>query len=377
MSTHSNNLPIPKYFWPFLFLDPLKIFEEKLQLSTNDFLNLCLKNAAKGYGLTKPNPMVGSVLVDSSQKIYEHYHTHFGGPHAERNLLENLPMSVTKNATLYCNLEPCQHSNKKTQPCVPLIIKSQIKKVVIASEDNNPSVSGKGIIELRSHGIEVELLGIANQEATYLNRTFFISNKRKRPYIHLKLATTLDNCFASDQDSNTAFITNEKSRELVQWIRAGVQSILIGGKTLRTDNPKLTVRLEHFNKDKHFKQPNRIIFSSQRIDKTSNYHLFNDESSQQTSIVGLVSPNELKEWLSLQFENGITSMLIEGGPGLQQLFLEEDLFDEISFFIAPQILGGNQKLFFKKPRKIEEALSLRGGRWYQLDEDLCFHYIKK
>ena len=135
------------------------------------YINECFKLAAKGKGNVEPNPLVGSVIVKESKIISEGYHEKYGEAHAERSAIINSKESVN-DATLYCNLEPCCHTNKKTPPCVPLIIESGIKRVVIANVDPNPHVSGKGIEQLEKAGIEVKT-GVLAEEGKILNKEFF------------------------------------------------------------------------------------------------------------------------------------------------------------------------------------------------------------
>lgn len=138
-----------------------------------DYILRCFELARKGQGKVEPNPMVGCVIVRDNKILSEGYHEYFGGPHAEANAINNAGVNL-EGSTLYCNLEPCCHTNKKTPPCVPLIIKNKIKKVVISSVDPNPQVNGKGIEQLREAGIEV-IVGILDDESKKLNKNYFES----------------------------------------------------------------------------------------------------------------------------------------------------------------------------------------------------------
>ncbi|MGK9367611.1 bifunctional diaminohydroxyphosphoribosylaminopyrimidine deaminase/5-amino-6-(5-phosphoribosylamino)uracil reductase RibD [Melioribacter sp. Ez-97] len=138
-----------------------------------EYILRCFELARKGLGKVEPNPMVGCVIVKGDKILSEGYHEYFGGAHAEANAINNAGETL-EGSTLYCNLEPCCHTNKKTPPCVPLIINNKIKKVVISSVDPNPQVYGKGIEQLREAGIEV-IVGILDDESKKLNKNYFES----------------------------------------------------------------------------------------------------------------------------------------------------------------------------------------------------------
>lgn len=135
------------------------------------YLNLCLELAAQGRGKVEPNPMVGAVIVKNNKILSKAYHEYFGGPHAEANAIKNCNENL-EGSTLYCNLEPCSHTDKKTPPCVPLIIQSKISRVVICTLDPNPKVNGSGVKQLTDAGIKVDI-GLLEKEAIELNKTYF------------------------------------------------------------------------------------------------------------------------------------------------------------------------------------------------------------
>ncbi len=154
------------------------------------FLKRCFELAAKGAGTVSPNPLVGTVIVKNGKVIGEGYHKKYGEPHAEVDAFNNSTEDV-KGATLYCNLEPCCHTNKQTPPCVPLIINKKILRVVISNLDPNPEVSGEGIKQLRDAGIEV-ITDLLKNEGEELNKFYFNYVKKKIPYITLKVAQSID-----------------------------------------------------------------------------------------------------------------------------------------------------------------------------------------
>lgn len=136
-----------------------------------EYLELCLKLALNGRGLVEPNPMVGALIVKNESIIAKGWHEVFGGPHAEANTINNCGQDLS-GSTLYCNLEPCCHTNKKTPPCAPLIIDKKIARVVLSTLDPNPNVNGKGINMLKNAGITVDI-GLLEKEALELNKKYF------------------------------------------------------------------------------------------------------------------------------------------------------------------------------------------------------------
>ncbi len=195
--------------------------------------------AKQGIGLVSPNPLVGSLIVKDSQIIGAGFHERYGQFHAELNAIVSAKQPL-KGATLYCNLEPCCHTNKQTPPCAQRIIKEGISRVVIANRDPNPEVNGGGIALLKQMGIEV-IENICQEEGELLNEVFFTFHRKKRPFIHLKYAQTLDgNIACSSGDSK--WITHENARKKAHEMRLKYDAILIGAGTLVADNPALTIR---------------------------------------------------------------------------------------------------------------------------------------
>ena len=216
----------------------------------------CLQLAKNGLGSTYPNPMVGSVIVYEDRIIGEGWHQQAGQPHAEVNAVNSVnDQSLLDKATIYVSLEPCSHFGK-TPPCSDLIIAKGIKKVVIGTVDPFAEVAGRGIKKLIDAGCEV-LVGVLEQECQQLNKRFFTFHQKKRPYIILKWAESLDGFIAPEAKSRSSrepvWITNSYSKQLVHKWRAEEQSILVGTKTVEADNPSLTTR------DWSGKSPTRIV----------------------------------------------------------------------------------------------------------------------
>lgn len=312
--------------------------------------------ATNGQALVAPNPMVGAVLARDGQILAEGYHAHFGGPHAERAAIEcaqrrNIDLH---GATLYVSLEPCNHDGKQP-PCTQAIIEAGISSVYIASNDPNPLVNGQGIQALRDAGIEVQT-GILQQQADYLNRRFFTYHTKKRPYIILKWAQSLDGFIDARREDHDqpVWLSNNASRLLVHKWRSQEMAILVGTNTAVRDNPQLNVR--HW----HGQYPLRVI-----LDRTlrvpPEYHIF-DGSTPTLIIAGnnqgaSTRADSVKhipnlELLLVDFMKGIerivldelrkrniTSLIIEGGALVLSNFLKRGYWDEARIFTGDQFLG--------------------------------------
>lgn len=282
------------------------------------FIRRTFELAKKAQGLTWPNPLVGSVIVKNGKIIGEGFHKKAGTDHAELDALKNSSESL-EGATVYVNLEPCCHTHKLTPPCAQRLIQEKVKKVVISNIDPNPAVSGKGIELLQSHGIEV-VHGILKEEGEKLNEVFFLSQRLKRPFIHLKLASTLDGKIARP-DGESQWITGEEARTHVHVLRSQVQAVMVGGETVRVDHPKLNVRLPDYEGP----QPLRVIIS----------HSGNLPPQPENTLVY----SSIEEAMKDLFERKIISILLEGGSSLAGSFFKLNLIDRVSLFLNPSFLG--------------------------------------
>ncbi|MDP2278295.1 MAG: bifunctional diaminohydroxyphosphoribosylaminopyrimidine deaminase/5-amino-6-(5-phosphoribosylamino)uracil reductase RibD, partial [Nitrospirota bacterium] len=217
-----------------------------------------LRLAGKASGMTSPNPMVGAVLVKNGKIITEDYHRKPGAPHAEALVIDKAGEKA-KGATLYVNLEPCCHTDKRTPPCTKAIIKAGIKKVVIGMKDPNPKVSGKGIAELRGAGINV-VSGILEKDSIRLNEAYAKYIMTKRPFVILKVAMTLDGKIATPE-GESKWITGEKARELVNKTRGSVDAVMTAIGTVKADDPQLTARCQGIkvSRVQEIKNPKRIV----------------------------------------------------------------------------------------------------------------------
>ena len=328
------------------------------------FLKRAIDLARKGKYLTKPNPMVGCVIVKDSEVIAEGYHMKYGSNHAEINALEdlnknnNISEAEFRQLTLYCTLEPCCHHGK-TGPCTDAIIKSGIKKVVIGIKDPNPKVSGSGIKQLEDNGIDV-LSGFFKEELIELNKHFFFKNTYNRPYIAVKIASSEDG-MSHRKDNTFTWITSEQSRDDVQIVRAGFDAILTGGNTLRNDNPRMNARV-----DFEVNQPQKILLTSQEINKESNFFKSGDVIINRSS--------DLNKVITELSNTEINSILVEAGPNLVNAFLDNDLVDEIIIYKSNITLGDEGVSWFEN--KTIESLGFDLKSSLKINDDSKETYLK-
>ncbi len=318
--------------------------------SHEHFMERCLELAANGKGKVAPNPMVGCVIVCNNIIIGEGYHEQFGGPHAEVNAIKSVnDPHLLKEATLYVSLEPCNHQGK-TPPCSDLIIEKEIPYVVVACLDENPLVRGMGIQKLILNGIDVKV-GVLEKEAQFLNRRFFTSITKQRPYILLKWAQSEDGFIDHDRDERDerAIISSPESHTLVHQWRSEEAAILVGTNTVISDDPQLTVRLIDG------KNPVRLTFDRQKripstakiLDGTSPTIVFTEGAHYYTDRAEFIpidfSEDPLAQVMFILHERKLESVLVEGGAALINKFLEQNLWDEARVFVATKNIGSGVK----------------------------------
>ncbi|MFN1835013.1 bifunctional diaminohydroxyphosphoribosylaminopyrimidine deaminase/5-amino-6-(5-phosphoribosylamino)uracil reductase RibD [Balneola sp. MJW-20] len=353
-----------------------------------------LELARMGQGKVSPNPLVGCVIVsEKGENIGEGYHKKFGEAHAEVNAVKAVQnKEKLKGATVYVNLEPCSHHGK-TPPCAHMLGKLPIGKVVVAMQDPNPEVNGKGIQHLRNKGIEVDI-GILKQEAEKLNEFFIYRQEFGRPFITLKIAQTADGYIAA-ADGESQWITGEQSRKMVHKWRSFYDAVLVGRNTAIADNPSLTVR--------HVKgrQPKRIVIDGP-YELPKDLNLFSDKFEEQTIILTwnkersstdadpmlkMMQQNyfrgeviqlpkveghvDLRTAFRALGEKGISSILVEGGQQLSSALLREGLVDKIELFIAPKLLGaGTRSVIDLGINRMKEIAELKEVQWTQVGDDM-------
>jgi len=292
------------------------------------YIKRCIKIAENGLGSTRPNPMVGCVIVYKNTIIGEGFTSAYGGNHAEVNAIKSVKnKSLLRESTLYVTLEPCSHFGK-TPPCSNLIIKHSVPNIVIGTSDTHSKVSGQGIAKLKAAGCNVTK-GVLEEECKQHHKRFFTFHNKKRPYVILKWAQTNDGFIApiSKSEKKPIWITNQYSRQLVHKWRAEEQAILIGTKTVMEDNPSLTTR--------HWKGINPIRIVIDRNKRLSNTLTVFDDTTE-TIIISEESINFNKaiseQICAILHSNNINSVIIEGGRQTLQTFIDEDLWDEARVF---------------------------------------------
>ncbi|WP_024770512.1 bifunctional diaminohydroxyphosphoribosylaminopyrimidine deaminase/5-amino-6-(5-phosphoribosylamino)uracil reductase RibD [Aquimarina macrocephali] len=328
------------------------------------YIKRCIQLAKNGLGTTYPNPLVGSVIVHNDSIIGEGWHYQSGKPHAEVNAIASVKNhSLLKDATIYVSLEPCSHFGK-TPPCSDLIIEKGIRKVVIGTIDTFAKVSGAGIQRLMNAGCDVTV-GVLENECLALNKRFFTFHNKKRPYIILKWAETIDGYIApvSTNKREPVWITNTYSRQIVHKWRAEEQAILVGSQTVIKDNPKLTIRDWA---DQH--HPTRVVINrSGKIPKDSavldqsiktiviTSEKFKKDNSN-TLIYEVVDSQEnlTKEICSILYKHNIQSVIIEGGSYTLQSFIDKNLWDEARVFKGNTTFGTGIKAPLHKGNLISE-----------------------
>ena len=329
------------------------------------YIRRCIEIAQNALGIARPNPMVGCVIVHNQIIIGEGYTGKYGGPHAEVNAIQSVTdKSVLQEATLYVTLEPCSHFGK-TPPCSDLIIRHKIPRVVIGTIDTHSKVAGKGVLKLQNAGCDVTI-GILEDECKKHHKRFFTFHNKKRPYIILKWAQTLDLFIAPEKTIERApvWITNTYSRQLVHKWRAEEQAILVGNKTVIEDNPRLTIR------NWSGTNPIRILIdlsnktpkNSAILDRTVKTIIMTNEN-KNTAIQNkdMLSyefiKNEdtiIEEICTILHQQEIQSVIIEGGRHTIQSFIDKNLWDEARVFTGSVIFKNGIKAPVLKTNPISE-----------------------
>ena len=301
----------------------------------------CFELARNGEGRVAPNPMEGAIIVHEGRIIGEGYHTQYGAPHAEVMAVNSvIDKSLLPCSTIYVSLEPCCHYGK-TPPCSQLILDMGIPKAIIAATDPFPKVSGGGIKQLKDNGVEV-VVGILENEARELNRFFYTYHQKKRPYIIIKWAESIDGFIDSERAANEppAKITGLTSNTLVHRWRTQIQSIMAGTNTVIRDNPQLTSRYWTGKNPLRitFDRNGRIPVNSAIFNDAADTLLFvpqinNNEYGDRTSQILVDFENNTEESVLKELYNRqIQSVFIEGGAQLINSFIKKDLWDEIRIF---------------------------------------------
>lgn len=310
------------------------------------YMRRCLQLAACGRGHVSPNPMVGAVVVCDGRIIGEGYHRQFGGPHAEVNAIASVRNpELLSRSTLYVSLEPCSHYGK-TPPCSLLIIEKKIPRVVVGCLDPFPKVSGRGVALLRDAGIEV-VTGVLDEECRALNAAFMTAHEQQRPYVVLKWAQSsdgfIDSCRTPEEPP--CRFSDEQTLLLVHRLRAESDAILVGSRTLRLDNPSLTLRLwpgPTLSAARRswcaYRFPAVVAFAHRRAAYRDFYVLPDTVAGLGRGVCCTVldfSRPVIPQLLESLYGEGVTSLLVEGGATTLQSFIDASCWDEAYIETAP------------------------------------------
>ena len=288
-------------------------------------LERAIELAERGRVTTRPNPVVGAVVVAGDEVVGEGWHERKGGPHAEVVALQAAG-GRARGATLYVTMEPCAHHGS-TPPCTDAVLRAGVAKVVAGSLDPNPEATG-GLDVLAAAGVEVEHAD--SFEARAQNEAWRTWVVKGRPFVTLKLGVTLDGRVAVP---GSRWVTGEESRLRVHELRAASDAVAVGMGTVRADNPKLDARGVDV-----VEQPRRLAFGSGPLPAGSELELLSGPVEDELRALG---------------EGGVQSLLLEGGPTLATAFLERDLVDRLLVFVAPTIAGDGPLLLDSLARPIE------------------------
>jgi len=355
----------------------------KKNVSHTKWMKRAIFLASLGKNTTSPNPKVGAVLLDKNGSlISEGFHFKAGMPHAEVMAFNNLKKDA-KGGTMYVNLDPCCHQGK-TPPCVDKVISSGLKKVYISIEDTDKRVSGKGIKLLKEAGIQVHL-GLCKKESLNLNKAFIHRNITKKSFGVFKWAMSIDGRIAL-KNGKSKWITNEESRALVHSFRAEFDAIIVGGNTLRRDNPLLTTRgLKN-------PEPLRVVFTKSLdlptksnlwdCNKAKTLVIYDSSTANENYLTRIPKSVEVEKVSSdnpeliskILAERGFNKVLWECGPRLATAAIQSNCIQEIITFIAPKILGGENSM---NPfgdfefEEMNEIIKLSDSQVSLIGNDIC------
>ena len=369
------------------------------------WMRRCLELAREGAGRVSPNPMVGAVLVAPDGTVLgEGAHQVYGGPHAEARAVQAAEQrhspDALREATLYVNLEPCCHHGK-TPPCTDLILEKGIPRVVVGTTDPSPHAQGRGVQQLREHGVEVET-GVCEHACRRLNEAFFHHVDTGRPLVTLKVAQTLDGRIAT-RTGDSQWITGEAARTLVHQWRAELDGVLVGRGTAKHDDPRLTVR--HVDGPQPLRlvldrtgtlPPTRTLFTDAHADRTVAVigadRPSPDYADRLTEAGGTVLrvPETEDAHLDLQAllqrlgtdagrnAEPLQSLLVEAGPGLATALFRQDLVDRFFCFVAPKVVGdGTPALRDLGVTEMNDALTFAEQDWETVGDDVLLRGYRR
>jgi diaminohydroxyphosphoribosylaminopyrimidine deaminase/5-amino-6-(5-phosphoribosylamino)uracil reductase len=317
----------------------------------SEYLERAVELAERGRGTTRPNPLVGAVVVSDGEVVGEGWHERAGGPHAEVVALAAAG-DRARGSTLYVTLEPCAHHGR-TPPCADAVIEAGVARVVVAALDPDPRTNGRGIERIRSAAIDVELAGgELERRARRQNEAFRTWAAKGRPFVTYKAATTIDGRLAASS-GDARWVSGEESRRLVHELRAASDAVAVGMGTVRAENPRLTARNVAAER-----QPRRLAFGHGPLPSGSELEL---------------RQGSLDEELARLAAEEVQSLLLEGGPTLAGAFLRAGFLDKLLLFVAPKLVGGDDAppLFAGAGvERMADAIRLTGLEAEPVGEDL-------
>lgn len=355
------------------------------------FMRRALTLAKRGRGTTRPNPMVGAVIVRRGKIIAEGFHRRPGTAHAEVAALASLE-GRAPGATLYVTLEPCCHTGR-TPPCTKAVLSSGVARVVVGCADDNPLVDGAGIAKLRRAGVQVDV-GCLGEDCHDLNRAFFIWVRHQRPLVTLKVASTWDGFIADGRLRTKAapvWLTGEPARGLAHRLRGEHDAILVGAGTVRVDNPALTNRGPGAGR-----QPLRVVLDGRLsvppaaavlkrggATKAAATLVFGARPAPAARVRALVAAGAevdlrparrgrvaIADVLRQLAARDVQSVLVEGGADVHGAFIRAGLVDRVAFFLAPRLLGAGTPIARGQGRAVADALRLGPARVRRIGNDL-------
>jgi len=355
-------------------------------ISDESYMRLALQMAAAAQGQTGCNPVVGCVIVRDGRIVGLGAHLKRGEGHAEVHALA-MAGDQARGSTVYVTLEPCSHYGR-TPPCANRLIEAGVKRVVVACLDPNPLVAGQGLKLLTERGIEITT-GVLEQEAQELNEAFFTYITRKRPFVTLKTASTLDGKIAA-YTGDSRWITNDMARTYVHTLRQRHQAIMVGVGTVLADDPSLTVRLPvpgvhpiRIIVDSELRTPlhskvvqdqeaETIILTTERADPERARKL--EQAGAMIIACGDGERVDLDLAMQTLAEHEIASILLEGGGTLNGAMLKRQLIDKMYLFYAPKIIGGREapgNFELEGIAKMSDAYRLERVKFETFGDNLC------
>lgn len=344
--------------------------------------------AARGLGRTSPNPAVGAVVVRAGRIVGEGYHRRAGEPHAEVIALRNAA-ALARGATLYVTLEPCCHRDKRTPPCTDAILSSGAKRVVIATEDPNPKVSGRGIARLREHHVDTSV-GTLRDRANHVNEAYAHWMRTRRPFVTLKIASTLDGKIATSS-GESRWITGARARGYTHQLRNRVDAVLVGLGTVLADDPELTARGGRGRRNPHRvivderlatpptaralrpRQGSLVIVATTKRAPAARRRRLEQRGVRVLTTRSQGGMVDLRDLLQRLGAMDITSVLIEGGAEINASALRSGSVQKVVVMLAPKLLGGRDAIGAiggRSPDRLIDAVRLRETSIRRSGEDM-------